>query len=229
MLPTQHQVPLLDAHMGQSPYPWTGSVHAMPRRSRVMESGLRFSRLNLLRTCSGHWFSIGARTSAVGECPRMCTTFAMEFQKDSTPPFSATRSERSRKSLQVSGSMMSVFPPTYPNQNTEEHTLISKIQPLFTVVVAEKRHHIRFFPTPGPAADRNGNPVPGVLVEKDVTHPFLFDFYLCSHTAIQGTARPTHYHILLNQCKVEPENLQKMIYDHSYQYMRATTPVSVCK
>lgn len=104
-----------------------------------------------------------------------------------------------------------------------------KTQPLFTVVVAEKRHHIRFFPTPGPAADRNGNPVPGVLVEKDVTHPFLFDFYLCSHTAIQGTARPTHYHILLNQCKIEPETFQKMIYDHSYQYMRATTPVSVCK
>lgn len=105
----------------------------------------------------------------------------------------------------------------------------SKLQPLFTVVVAEKRHHIRFFPTPGPGADRNGNPVPGVLVEKDVTHPFLFDFYLCSHTAIQGTARPTHYHILLNQCKIEPETFQKMIYDHSYQYMRATTPVSVCK
>lgn len=104
-----------------------------------------------------------------------------------------------------------------------------KMQPLFTVVVAEKRHHIRFFPTPGLGSDRNGNPVPGTLVEKDVTHPFLFDFYLCSHTAIQGTARPTHYHILLNQCKIEPETFQKMIYDHSYQYMRATTPVSVCK
>lgn len=114
--------------------------------------------------------------------------------------------------------------PRYINTYADQ-----KMQPLFTVVVAEKRHHIRFFPTPGLGSDRNGNPVPGTLVEKDVTHPFLFDFYLCSHTAIQGTARPTHYHILLNQCKIDPETFQKMIYDHSYQYMRATTPVSVCK
>lgn len=121
--------------------------------------------------------------------------------------------------------MMSVF----PNPDTKSIQADQKMQPLFTVVVAEKRHHTRFFPTPGPGADRNGNPVPGTLVEKDVTHPFLFDFYLCSHTAIQGTARPTHYHILLNECKIEPEIFQKMIYDHSYQYMRATTPVSICK
>lgn len=118
------------------------------------------------------------------------------------------------------------LPPTHIQKSIHAD---QKMQPLFTVVVAEKRHHIRFFPTPGPGADRNGNPVPGTLVEKDVTHPFLFDFYLCSHTAIQGTARPTHYHVLLNECKIEPETFQKMIYDHSYQYMRATTPVSVCK
>lgn len=42
--------------------------------------------------------------------------------------------------------------------------------PKFTVVVATKRHHIRFFPQQG---DRNGNALPGTLVEKEVTHPFM--------------------------------------------------------
>lgn len=99
----------------------------------------------------------------------------------------------------------------------------------FTVIVAEKRHHIRFFPTGPPASDKNGNPVPGTLVERDVTHPFEYDFYLCSHAAIQGTARPTHYHILMDECAIKGDGFQKMLYEHSYQYMRATTPVSLCK
>ena len=97
----------------------------------------------------------------------------------------------------------------------------------FTVIVAEKRHHIRFFPPAGSASDKNGNPVPGVLVEKDVTHPNEYDFYLCSHSAIQGTARPTHYHVLMDDAKVPVNELHKMLYEHSYQYMRATTPVSL--
>lgn len=97
----------------------------------------------------------------------------------------------------------------------------------FTVIVAEKRHHIRLFPPGGPAADKNGNPVPGTLVDRDVTHPFEYDFYLNSHSAIQGTARPTHYHVLHDEAKVDPNKLVSMVYDHSYQYMRATTPVSL--
>lgn len=98
-----------------------------------------------------------------------------------------------------------------------------------TVVVAEKRHHIRFFPPMGPFADKNGNPLPGTIVEKDVTHPIENDIYLCSHVAIQGTARPTHYHMLLDEANISPENFQTMLYENCYQYQRATTPVSLCK
>lgn len=48
----------------------------------------------------------------------------------------------------------------------------------YTVIVATKRHHIRFFPREGDAhsADRNGNALPGTLVERDITHPFEDDF-----------------------------------------------------
>lgn len=98
-----------------------------------------------------------------------------------------------------------------------------------TVVVAEKRHHIRFFPPQGPAGDKNGNPLPGTLVERDVTHPFENDLYLCSHVAIQGTARPTHYHMLMDEANLPVEKFQTLLYEHCYQYQRATTPVSLCK
>ena len=97
------------------------------------------------------------------------------------------------------------------------------------MIVASKRHHIRFFPNGKPAGDANGNPVPGVLVERDVTHPFEYDFYLNSHSAIQGTARPTHYHVLMDEAKLDPNYLQNMIYEQCYQYIRSTTPVSLCK
>ncbi|CZR64330.1 related to argonaute like post-transcriptional gene silencing protein QDE-2 [Phialocephala subalpina] len=99
----------------------------------------------------------------------------------------------------------------------------------WTVAVCTKRHHIRFFPkdNDSQAGDRNANPLPGTLVEQDVTHPFEYDFYLNAHSAIQGTARPVHYHVLLDEAKVPVDAFQRMIYQFSYQYMRSTTPVSL--
>lgn len=98
----------------------------------------------------------------------------------------------------------------------------------FTVVVANKRHHIRAFPDKS-VADRNLNPLPGTLIERDVTSPHDWDFLLYSHIALQGTSRPVHYHVILDQIKHRPEELENMIYDHCYQYMRSTTSVSLCK
>ena len=103
----------------------------------------------------------------------------------------------------------------------------TQLIPKFTVVVCEKRHHIRFFPKAGIAADKNMNPVPGVIVDRDVTHRSENDVYLCSHAAIQGTARPTHYSMLLDEANVSVDTFQTMLYHHCYQYQRATTPVSL--
>ncbi|KAL4991381.1 Piwi domain-containing protein [Aspergillus falconensis] len=99
----------------------------------------------------------------------------------------------------------------------------------FTVVIANKRHHLRAFPKPGDrnSADKNGNPLPGTLIERDVTSPHDWDFLLYSHIALQGTARPVHYHVVLDEIKHRPQELENMIYDHCYQYMRSTTSVSL--
>jgi eukaryotic translation initiation factor 2C len=94
----------------------------------------------------------------------------------------------------------------------------------FVVVIGGKRHHIRVFPEKG---DRNGNPFPGTLVESGCTQPYENDFYLCSHAALKGTARPTHYHVILNEANMSNDELQTILYEQVYQYARATTPVSI--
>ena len=97
--------------------------------------------------------------------------------------------------------------------------------PKFTVLCATKRHHVRMFPARG---DRNGNALPGTMLEKEAVSPRLFDWYLTAHVAIQGTARPAHYHVLLNEMtEMTPGDLQKMIYEQCYTYARSTTPVSI--
>lgn len=103
---------------------------------------------------------------------------------------------------------------------------VGRNKPKITVIVATKRHHIRFFP-PGGAGDKNGNPLPGTIIEHEITHPFHYDFYLCSHVAIQGTARPVHYHVIHDEIKYPIDKLQAMIYQQCYQYVRSTTPVSI--
>ncbi|KAF1977039.1 eukaryotic translation initiation factor 2C 2 [Bimuria novae-zelandiae CBS 107.79] len=100
-----------------------------------------------------------------------------------------------------------------------------KTAPKFCVLIAGKRHHIRFFPQQG---DRNKNPLPGTLVESGCTHPHEFDFYLCSHVAIKGTARPIHYQCILNEEGAwQAMEIQQFLFEHSYQYIRSTTPVSM--
>src|SRR5690606_35415441 len=76
-------------------------------------------------------------------------------------------------------------------------TLQDTYNPSVTVTICSKRHHHRFFPAPNDndASDRNGNVKPGTLVERDITHPTEYDFYLNAHSAIQGTSRPVHYHL----------------------------------
>jgi hypothetical protein len=48
---------------------------------------------------------------------------------------------------------------------------------------------------------------------------------MTTHSAIQGTARPVHYHVILDEARIPNFWLQQFINDSCYQYMRSTTPV----
>jgi len=108
-------------------------------------------------------------------------------------------------------------------------TLQDTYNPLVTVTICSKRHHHRFFPTPQDrdAADRNGNVKAGTLVERDITHPTEYDFYLNAHSAIQGTARPVHYHVIHDENELSVDDFQRLVYNTSYTYIRATCSVSI--
>ncbi|RIA84423.1 Piwi domain-containing protein [Glomus cerebriforme] len=106
-------------------------------------------------------------------------------------------------------------------------SLDEKYNPTITFVVVQKRHHTRFFPMGDRESDRTGNCQPGTVVESIITHPFEFDFYLQSHPGLQGTSRPTHYHVLFDQNGFYADSLQTLSYNLCYVFARCTRAVSL--
>ncbi|VAH43829.1 unnamed protein product [Triticum turgidum subsp. durum] len=101
-------------------------------------------------------------------------------------------------------------------------------QPPVTFVVVQKRHHTRLFPeVHGKETDKSGNILPGTVVDTNICHPTEFDFYLCSHAGIQGTSRPTHYHVLFDENSFTADGLQVLTNNLCYTYARCTRSVSV--
>ncbi|XP_051214565.1 protein argonaute 4B [Lolium perenne] len=100
--------------------------------------------------------------------------------------------------------------------------LDEKWEPKFTVIVAQKNHHTRFFQTGSPE-----NVPPGTVVDKQVCHPKNFDFYMCAHAGMIGTSRPTHYHVLHDEIGFTADALQEFVHSLSYVYQRSTTAISI--
>lgn len=112
--------------------------------------------------------------------------------------------------------------------------------PNFTIIIVGKRHQTRFYPTTADTADKFSNPKPGTVVDRGVTEARNWDFFLQPHAALQGTARPAHYYVLLDEIfqrryKTIPPPFQNMAdiledltHGMSYTFGRATKAVRVC-
>ncbi|CAD7696925.1 unnamed protein product [Ostreobium quekettii] len=98
--------------------------------------------------------------------------------------------------------------------------------PPITFIIVQKRHHTRLLPAGG-STDRSGNVLPGTVVDTAITSPAVFDFFLNSHAGIQGTSRPSHYHVLVDENNFGPDAVQLMTYWLCYLYCRCTRSVSV--
>ncbi|CAN4111345.1 unnamed protein product [Withania somnifera] len=94
--------------------------------------------------------------------------------------------------------------------------------PKFTVVVAQKNHHTKFFQTNSPE-----NVPPGTVIDNAVCHPMTNDFYMCAHAGPIGTSRPTHYHVLHDEIGFSADDMQELVHSLSYVYQRSTTAISV--
>ncbi len=102
----------------------------------------------------------------------------------------------------------------------------SGYEPKITFIVCQKRHHTRLFPVDRKDAGKGNNVPPGTIVEKEITHSNEFDFYLCSHAAIQGTSRPCHYHVLWDDNNFTSDDLQILSYQLCHTFWRCNRSVS---
>ncbi|KAL0585288.1 hypothetical protein ABG067_004993 [Albugo candida] len=84
--------------------------------------------------------------------------------------------------------------------------------PAVTFVVVQKRHNTRLFAADQRDADRSGNVKAGTVVDTDICHPLEHDFYLMSHGGLQGTSKPAHYHVLLDEIGFTADELQLLTY-----------------
>ena len=117
---------------------------------------------------------------------------------------------------------------------TYEHqavlTACSRLQrgyrPMLFICVCAKRHNTRFFGRQTDC-DASGNLPAGLVVDKTVTHPYAFDFYLQAHAGRLGTARPTHYICLLDELAITPDQSQQMVNSLCFGFARCTKSVSL--
>jgi hypothetical protein len=107
--------------------------------------------------------------------------------------------------------------------------------PKLLLICVVKRSNARFYPhgkvtdikkgIPG-VMDGSGNPWPGLVVDTDVTSKTLYDFYLQSHKSIQGTAKPAHYVVIVDEIGATPDVLQKATYWQCYTFGRSLQAIA---
>ncbi|KRZ83552.1 Protein argonaute-3, partial [Trichinella sp. T8] len=101
-------------------------------------------------------------------------------------------------------------------------------RPLITFIVVQKRHHARFFCCDEAAARGRGKNIPaGTVIDRVVTSPDEYDFFLCSHHGIQGTSRPTRYHVLFDESNMDANATQSITYYLCHLYGRCARSVSI--
>ncbi|MCJ1398779.1 hypothetical protein MMC11_001980 [Xylographa trunciseda] len=99
------------------------------------------------------------------------------------------------------------------------HELGQKVK--VTIINCVKRHHTRLFPQ-SERGDKLGNVLPGTLVENGKK-----DFFLVSQSALQGTVRPCHYTVLLDENDLSSDDIHRLALNGTFSYGRATRSVSI--
>lgn len=108
-------------------------------------------------------------------------------------------------------------------------------QPRITVLVVGKRHNVRFYPTRKEDMSDKQNCWPGTIVDRDITRPVYWDWYLQSQAPLQGSARPAHYIVIHDEIfssgspTTNPsDSLQELSNTICYMMGRCTRSISYC-
>ncbi|KAG8531253.1 uncharacterized protein KY384_004611 [Bacidia gigantensis] len=134
--------------------------------------------------------------------------------------------------------MRKAFKAEYDKGN--KNTTKNDTYPRVTIVIVGKRHHLRFYPKDLTEAAKNSNLKPGTVIDRGVTEARNWEFYLQPHSALQGTARTSHYYVIYDQIfhhhrlskSAQYENqadmLEGITHAMCYLFPRATKAISVC-
>ena len=101
-----------------------------------------------------------------------------------------------------------------------------------TIVVCQKRHNTRLVYEENTGSERQFiNPCPGLVVDarggaNSITSAVLNEFYINSHAAIQGTAKPCKYALIYDQIGFRLSELELLTYWTTYLYIRCNKSVS---
>ncbi|KAI1416524.1 Piwi-domain-containing protein [Hypoxylon sp. FL1857] len=114
------------------------------------------------------------------------------------------------------------------------NTYPAKQKPKISIIVSVKRHQTRFYPTDPNHMTKSRNIKNGTVVDRGVTQATVWDFFLTAHQALQGTARPAHYTVLLDEVfrqtlgSEAANGLENLTHEMCYLFGRATKAVSIC-
>ncbi|KAI0864607.1 Piwi-domain-containing protein [Xylaria cubensis] len=103
-----------------------------------------------------------------------------------------------------------------------------------SLIVSVKRHQTRFYPTDPSHTVRSRNIKNGTVVDRGVTQAPYWDFYLTAHKGLQGTSRPAHYTVLIDEVfeatagNQAANQLIALTFELCHLFGRATKAVSIC-
>lgn len=103
--------------------------------------------------------------------------------------------------------------------------------PKITFLIVTKRHHVRFYPISAEGCDDKNNCKNGTIIDRVVTRPWYYDFYLQAQAPLQGSARPAHYVVLHDEIfsanpRTAADDLQQLTHNICYMMARCTRSVS---
>ncbi|TNM90204.1 hypothetical protein fugu_004438 [Takifugu bimaculatus] len=87
--------------------------------------------------------------------------------------------------------------------------------PKLSVVVVKKRIASRFFSVIG---GKMSNPLPGTVIDTEVTRPEWYDFYIVSQAVRSGSVSPTHYNVIHDSSGLKPDHMQRLTYKLCHMY-----------
>ena len=118
----------------------------------------------------------------------------------------------------------------YPN------SLKSRGLPQVTMVLLDQQDHTYFNPTVDADPDGTGFPTAGMVVDRGVTDPRVWDFYLLSHCPLTGGNQPTRYLVAWDEVfrcgatggTTAASLLQELTYNLCYLVGERTMAMNVC-